>query len=360
MAVLLAGRFRVIRELGSGSFGSVYQCVDAESGGEVALKVEPLNARVPQLMGECEVYAQLAGGAGVAEVLWSGSDAKHNFLAMELLGASLEALSAPARPLGMKTVLMVVEQTLAQVPYLHLRGFVHRDIKPANLLVGCGRARGVVHLIDFGASRRYRDAATGRHIEIAGNRPLVGTVRYASVAAMQGTEQSRRDDREALGYAWPALLRGALPWQDLAADRRAGAERVLRMKMALAPDGLPEEFAAYFRAVARLRFNDEPDYAALRAMFRALFVREGFVYDYAYDWAGDARPPSPGRVSKHASCLLPRLGPHMRGSASSGTIGHVSRDPALPEAWKAPPPHAATLARKRIALPRMLHAKPGA
>jgi serine/threonine protein kinase len=365
MDQLLAGRFHVIRELGAGSFGSVYLCVDGENGSEVALKAESRNSRVPQLKNEYQTYAQLIGGPGIAEILWVGADAKHNFIAMERLGPSLESIFAKTQnPFSMKTVLMIAEQTLTQIQYIHQRGYVHRDVKPDNLLVGSGSKSHVIHLIDFGISRLYRDPETGRHLEITGNQPLAGTVRYASVAALQGTEQSRRDDLESLGYSWIYLLRGDLPWQNLAADTKSRIGKVLRMKMSYMPDGLcsglPDEFLIYFRIVSRMRFTDEPDYAGLREMFRNLFLREGFVYDYVYDWTEKAPAAGRPRMLKQPSCLLPSPPPEMRVSASSGRLAELCLDDESDPRLRLQNAHAVTMDRKRIALPRLLRAKSGA
>jgi hypothetical protein len=61
-------------------------------------------------------------------------------------------------------------------------------------------------------------------------------------------------------------------------------------------DGFPSEFVDYFQKVTALHFLDAPDYAELRQMFRELFIREGYVYDYCYDWSDrptrvPTRPP---------------------------------------------------------------------
>jgi serine/threonine protein kinase len=225
---------------------------------------------------------------------------------------------------------MIVEQTLTLVQFVHLRGLIHRDIKPNNLLLGSDEFPNSLYLIDFGISMAYRDSGTGRHIEISGHNPLQGTVRYASIAAMRGTEQSRRDDMEALGYTWVYLLRGSLPWQDLPADTKGEAfAKILQMKMATVPevlcDGLPEEFSMYFQAVSKLRFNEEPDYGGFRLMFRDLFLREGFVYDYVYDWTQNLKPVRYGsvRVAKPVSPVQD-VGP-MRMSASVSRLSELLR-----------------------------------
>jgi serine/threonine protein kinase len=308
MGFVVGGKFVLERKLSAGSSSAVYLGTDREFGTEVAVKLEPSPAASPQLHRESLVYGELEGGVGVASVLWFGREARFSVLAMERLGGSLEDLLLDlGRPFSLKTVLMVAEQTLAQVQFLHARGVVHRDLKPDNLLMGLGPRRNVCYVADFGLAGHYRDAATGRHIPFAEGCAPAGNARYASVAAMRGCERSRRDDLESLGYVWVHLLRGALPWQGLRARSLAEKnERILAVKSATTADrlceGLPAEFASYFEAVARLRFSEEPPYAALRASFRELFRREGFLFDYRYDWT--ARAPVQ-RMAQRSILALP-------------------------------------------------------
>jgi serine/threonine protein kinase len=58
---------------------------------------------------------------------------------------------------------------------------LHRDIKPENLLMGLGKKSHLVHIIDFGLSKRYRDAKTNIHIPYKEGKQLTGTARYASI-----------------------------------------------------------------------------------------------------------------------------------------------------------------------------------
>jgi hypothetical protein len=56
--------------------------------------------------------------------------------------------------------------------------------------------------------------------------------------------------------------------------------------------GFPIEFVRFFNIVRNLRFTEKPNYAELRQLFRTLFIREGFLYDYKYDWVADAASPN--------------------------------------------------------------------
>jgi casein kinase 1 len=155
--------------------------------------------------------------------------------------------------------------------------------------MGVGGNSGQVFIIDYGLAKRYRDPRTHTHIPYLEGKALTGTALYASVGALRGMEQSRRDDLEALGFVWMYLLRGRLPWMGLTAiDQKQKNARICdvksRVSFATLCDGFPSEFVSYFEIVRALRCSDQPNYAALRVLFRDLFIREGFVYDGKYDW----------------------------------------------------------------------------
>eukprot|EP01018_Ginkgo_biloba_P028416 Gb_14497 [translate_table: standard] len=93
------------------------------------------------------------------------------------------------------------------------------------------------------------------------------------------SEQSRRDDLESLGYVLMYFLRGSLPWQGLkAGTKKQKYEKISDKKVATPIEVLcksyPSEFASYFHYCRQLRFEDKPDYAFLKRIFRDLFIRE--------------------------------------------------------------------------------------
>jgi casein kinase 1 len=111
------------------------------------------------------------------------------------------------------------------------------------------------------------------------------TIEWGSCMA----EQSRRDDLESLGYVLMYFLRGSLPWQGLkAGTKKQKYEKISEKKMSTTIEALckayPSEFASYFHYCRSLRFDDKPDYAYLKRIFRDLFIREGFQFDYVFDW----------------------------------------------------------------------------
>lgn len=207
-------KWRLIKKLGSGSFGEIWLATNDSTKEEVAIKLEPTSSRHPQLLYESRVYKHLQDGVGIPRIKWFGTEQCWNCLVMELLGPSLEDLfNFCGRRFTIKTVLMLADQMLNRVEFVHAKNFIHRDIKPDNFLMGTARNCNKVYVIDFGLAKKYRDMRTRQHIEYREDKHLTGTARYASINAHLGIEQSRRDDLESLGYVLMYFLRSQLPWQ---------------------------------------------------------------------------------------------------------------------------------------------------
>jgi serine/threonine protein kinase len=150
----------------------------------------------------------------------------------------------------MKTVLMLADQMIGRVEYVHNKNFIHRDIKPDNFLMGIGRHCNKLFIIDFGLAKKYRDNRTRQHIAYREDKNLTGTARYASINAHLGIEQSRRDYMESLVYVMMYFNRGSLPWQGLkAATKKQKYEKISEKKMSTPVEvlckGFPAEFAMY-------------------------------------------------------------------------------------------------------------------
>jgi len=233
MELRVGGKFRLGRKIGSGSFGDIYIGTNVQTGEELAIKLESIKSRHPQLLYESKLYKILAGGVGIPNIHWYGVEGDYNVMVIDLLGPSFEDLfSFCNRKFSIKTVLMLADQMINRAEYVHARNFIHRDIKPDNFLIGLGKKANQVHIIDFGLGKKYRDPKTQQHIPYREGKSLTGTARYASVNTHLGIEQSRRDDLEAVGYVLMYFNRGSLPWQSLTAgSKKEKYEKIMEKKM---------------------------------------------------------------------------------------------------------------------------------
>ncbi|XP_047147202.1 casein kinase 1-like protein 10 [Vigna umbellata] len=319
---VIGGKFKLGRKIGSGSFGELYLGVNVQSGEEVAVKLESVKTKHPQLHYESKLYMLLQGGTGIPHLKWFGIEGDYNVMAIDLLGPSLEDLfNYCNRKLSLKTVLMLADQLINRVEYMHSRGFLHRDIKPDNFLMGLGRKANQVYIIDYGLAKKYRDLQTHKHIPYRENKNLTGTARYASVNTHLGVEQSRRDDLESLGYVLMYFLRGSLPWQGLKAGTKKQKYDKISEKKMLTPievlcKSYPSEFTSYFHYCRSLRFEDKPDYSYLKRLFRDLFIREGYQFDYVFDWTM-LKYPQIGSSSRARPSGKPVINPGQSGERPS-------------------------------------------
>ena len=160
--------------------------------------------------------------------------------------------------------------------------------------MGLEENENIVYIIDFGLSKKYRSSKTLEHIKYVTNKKLTGNARFASINALKGCEQSRRDDLESIGYLMLYFLRGSLPWQGLKfAGKENCYKKICQRKLTTSPEALcyrfPSEFKDYINYTKGLRFDEEPDYEYLRNLLKSVLSRNDLVFDNEFDWTVDKK-----------------------------------------------------------------------
>ena len=288
----------VLREcIGSGAFGEVWSAESASTGEPVAVKMERIRGNpVPTLQYESRVLQLLQGIPGIPSLRYFGrkDDMDGIFMVTELLGPSLETLATSQRldmhshviknppPHHADFISGIGRQMLQRLKSIHCRGMVHRDVKPDNFVFArtpvldlSRRANSkpnssvpLLYLIDFGMAKRI-DRKEGQGQQGQQGSPLIGSARYASLAAHRGEALGRRDDLISMMYSLMYVTNGgALPWQNYSEGE------IQYIKENTTPAELCAELCArhaagWSAALDRLyamQASDAPDYDAIAAL----------------------------------------------------------------------------------------------
>ncbi len=160
---------------------------DLDTGEEIAIKLQHIGDIMPRLGYEAYNYNDLAGGLGIPRVRWYGQECDFHVMIYDLLGPSLEDLfNFCDQKFSLKTVLLLADQLIFRIEYIHSRSKVHRDIKPENVLMGTGKLGNLVHIIDFDLVKEYRDPETRVHEAWNDGCTFEGTSLYASINSHLG------------------------------------------------------------------------------------------------------------------------------------------------------------------------------
>jgi casein kinase 1 len=304
----VVGNHYILRkQIGSGSFGEVFQCIRRSDNRVLAAKTENYVEdkgvmKKCKLLLEKNIYRHLYKN-NVKHIpkiygYFQGSKPGHSHvMIMSLLGESLDKIFENCgNKLNLGSVLKLSVDLISIMKRIHDAGIIHRDIKPNNFMIGKNN-KSYVYIMDFGLSKKYV-SKTGKHMPYSTGRTLIGTPRYSGLNVHMGLEPSRRDDLESIGYMLIYFAKGELPWQGLrlpkskqCEDKNKNKERKLNQiyyvkkttSLQKLCEGLPSCFVQYLEYVKKLTFTVTPDYEYLINLFLQCAKEEKISLKYEWD-----------------------------------------------------------------------------
>ena len=287
---ILFNKYKLLKKIGKGSFGNIYLSKEKYTNNYYAIKIENKIPSISFLENEANLLLYL-NCPKTPSIQSFGYTVNYNYLIMELLGKSLEDIFnniLHKKPMSLRCICNLGYQMIEILEFIHNKNIIHRDIKPDNFLMSNGGNK-YLYLLDFGLAIKFRENNNSKHFPLIKGRKLTGTARYASVNALNGITQSRRDDLESVGYVLLYLLKGKLPWQSLMIkNKEERYYKIMEMKRDMPINELckdyPEEFQKYFNYVRKLEYEEDPDYNMIKNLFKDILKKSEFEFDYYYDW----------------------------------------------------------------------------
>ncbi|MFO0548448.1 MAG: serine/threonine-protein kinase [Polyangiaceae bacterium] len=219
---VVAGRYSIVRELGRGGMGTVFEAEHTSTGRRVALKrMDEALARRADVVARFELEARAAGrldSKHIAQVLDFGRDDGSPFLVMELLrGRDLDAWLADVGCLPPAIAASLVAQACAGLAKAHEAGIIHRDLKPANLFLTVDDDDAItVKILDFGIAKILDAAAESEEASTSLTRTgsVLGSPRYMSPEQARAKKSlDARADIWSLGIVLYEAVTGETPHQ---------------------------------------------------------------------------------------------------------------------------------------------------
>ncbi|XP_014898159.1 tau-tubulin kinase 2b [Poecilia latipinna] len=322
-------RWKVVKKIGGGGFGEIYEVLDQLSQATVALKVESAQQPKQVLKMEVAVLKKLQGKDHVCRFVGCGRNDRFNYVVMELQGRNLADLrrTMTRGTFSISTTLRLGKQILEAIESIHSVGFLHRDIKPSNFAMGrLASTCRCCYMLDFGLARQF----TNSNQEVRPPRPVAGfrgTVRYASINAHKNKEMGRHDDLWSLFYMLVEFMVGQLPWRKIKDKEQVGnLKETYDHRLML--KHLPSEFSTFLDHILTLDYFTKPDYQLLTSVFEKAMKDHNVLENDPYDWEKcDSEDVLTITATANTAQQLTRLTPAYLGMANASVLpGELQRE----------------------------------
>ncbi|XP_017290474.1 tau-tubulin kinase 1 isoform X1 [Kryptolebias marmoratus] len=344
---MVKDRWKVLKKIGGGGFGEIYEALDLLTRENVALKVESAQQPKQVLKMEVAVLKKLQGKNHVCKFIGCGRNDKFNYVVMQLQGRNLADLrrSQPRGTFTMSTTLRLGKQILESIEAIHSVGFLHRDIKPSNFAMGrLPSTYRKCYMLDFGLARQY----TNTNGEVRPPRTVAGfrgTVRYASVNAHKNKEMGRHDDLWSLFYMLVEFAVGQLPWRKIKDKEQVGQIKE-RYDHRMLLKHMPSEFSVFLDHVLALDYYTKPDYQLLMSVFENSMKERIITENEPFDWekgGSDATlstsaSTQPQHNTRPTAAMVGAIVTPVPGDPQRENTDDVLQDEHLSDQENAPPP----------------------
>ena len=265
-------KYKVIKEIGKGSFSRVYSTIRLNDKSVFAMKTEKKNLQRNLLESEA-YYLYNLQGFGIPKLITFGHFKNYNILIETLLGKSLyEIFIKKEKTCDLINTCLIALQLIDRLEYIHSKNIIYCDVKPDNFLIGIEDPY-VIYIVDFGLCKKYKSSKTGKHIRLRNTKKFNGTIKYSSVNIIKGIESSRRDDLISLGYVLIFLYKRNLPWRMHFRDLKNKQYLELIHSKETNDDkklfeGIPKDFEEYILYTQKLKFEEDPNYEYMKGLFK--------------------------------------------------------------------------------------------
>ena len=279
--------YKVKKKIGKALTIDLYDGINLENNQPVLIKIEKKTKE--KILLEEEAYNLYSfKGFGIPELIKIGKR-KNNIIIIESKkGRSLEELFLENnKKFSLNEICLIGIQCFERLKWIHSKNYIHRNIKPENFAIGLEDPH-IFYLQNFYYCQKYRSSKTHQHIKLKYIKEIIGTERYASINALKGLTQGRKDDLESLCYMLIYFFLGKLPWQDIREENKIKKhEKLLKEKKNFQIENykqIPEDFCILFKYIKNLKFEEEPKYSLIIKLLQKILNENNCFNNNIFFW----------------------------------------------------------------------------